>query len=725
MTARPAAVAAAFALALVAVANGVPAAGRHLNRTAWYLAFAGLAVALYWPMLAGLRRAGRAWAAEGRASARRAVAACLGFAGLAVAAAGRGTSRLPDNLWVLDQALQPVFDALLTLAQVTAVALACGLGLSVLTWLLPPAGVPVPRPERRPGAFALAVGVGLAAVNGTALGFLREERTAHYWDYAAYWVIASDYAGVLAESPAAALDQLAESVRATEYTLLPAALPALGMTAFGDSRAAYVLVVANVYGGLILAAAVWANRAVAARAGLPAGWRGDLAAALVVAFLPVVWVPTLRGYLDLGGVAVAVALLGFSLAKPWREFRWPHVLAVGLALALLALFRRWYSFWVVAFLAVAAAEAALRSLALLRRRAPSGEHVRGWLPPAAAGGVALLAIVMFAWVTVLRVARTTYGDAYAAYRLPVGPWARLDNVLTDIGYGYTILYAAAALQLAWHPSTRRAAAVATALLVVTHVHFHQIQDMGWHHRMLYAPSFVVVVGLAARRRLDAPGRYRTALLVGLAAPYILASLLTFRPELDGLRVRLRPLTPRSPTYPEVRDDIDELTRLAADLHELAAARGTLFCVVASSAELNQAHTQTVHRSLGLPAPRPARQRMITEVDQVGGFPAGFFDCGVVAVAAPVQLHLRPDEQQVTQLLAGDLTAGTGLSAAFEPRPGSYRLTRGVTATVYVRTRPFTDAEIAEFTARLKAAHPGVPRVYEPPAPVPPWPPGVR
>ncbi len=724
------AVAAAFsvALAYAAVCHAWQLAGVHLTRLEWGLALAGGIVLLAWPLRLLFGRMVGVWARERRTDFLQAIAACACCGFVVNGAAEYRLSQFPDNLWTFPESIQPAMRGLLALAQASAFGLAGAVALTgiVRVTQLTPADPPPPRPERRTGAFVFAVAVGLGIVNLMVWNFVRAERTAHYWDFMGYWFICADFSAVLVEAPSTAFSLFVQSVRGAEYTLFPALAPSLGMAVAGDSRTAYVLAVSTVYGGLILTAAIWSTRRIAAAVNVPTDWVTDLGVAVLVAFLPLIWAPTVRGYLDLGGVAIGTAVLGLTLSRPVRGWRWQQIVAVGLGLAALTFFRRWYSFWAVAFLAVAGAEAALLTLSQARRRAPVRRLVREGMPLVAVGAIALAAVLSFSWLSVVRVAGTSYGNAYGAYRSLESPGARLHLLLSEIGYGYVLLFAAATAALVWDARTRRVGLVAAAMAVVMHLHFHRIQDMGWHHRLLYAPSFLAVVGSAGTRllnRVTGPGRL--VVFAGLALPYALVCMMTFLPGLDAVRVRATPFAPRSPTYPEVRGDIDELLRLATDLNRESESRGTSFAVVASSAELNQTHVLTVHRSLGLPGVRPTRQRMLAEVDRVNGFPLSFFECGVVAVATPPQIHLRPDEQQIFRLLGDDLTTRTGLGGAFEPVPGAYRLVNGIGVTVFVRTRPFTHDEVIDFRGRVRAGHPGLDAFFEPREPVPLWPAGTR
>ena len=676
----------------------------HLTRTLWYVAVAVGAVVFAGPV-GWLARAGRrAWAVETPGARRQALAACVGFGALLNAAAVYRFGLWGDDLWLQAPPVAAALRPVLWLCD--AAVLAAGLG-ALLTLGTPPCAA-TPATNRAPmlrGRVGLAVVavVTLAWVNAVVWQFVAHERTAHYWDFAGYWLTCSAYAETLARSPADGWRQLLDSFAVSDYTLLPALPPSLVLVRAGESRLAYELAVGNLYGGAVALAAVVAVASVSRGVGpTGAAWVAGLAATC-----PVVWDPTLRGYLDLGGVALALAALGVYLARPAAELRWQHVLALGATLATLLLFRRWYSFWVVAFVAVALAEAALTTV---RSRS---FRLGDWRPVVVAGGVAFFLFASVAWPAVRRVAATDYADIYAAYRTDAGVWPRLGDLARQVGYGYGAAYAVAAAVAVASPATRRAGLFATAMLPVMLAHFYRVQDMGFHHRMLLAPSFLIVVGLAVVPLLKAPRGVRAVGLLGGGVLMLAGFALSFVPRLNEARAALEPWVTRSPAYPEARADIDELLALADDAGREAAARGTPFAVVASSVALNQTHVTTVRPSLGLPRLGPARQVALPEVDKAFGFPNAFFECAVVVATDPPQTHLRAGEQVALETLARQVWAGDGLGAAFDRLPRVYRLNGGVRAQVFVRRRPFTPAEVDDFSRILRLAHPDKPFVYQP------------
>lgn len=703
------------AVSFSAVSHFWPLLEVRLTRQLWFVAVLFGAVALAGPVVWLVRAVGRGWAVESRAGRRQALAACVGFAALLTCGIGQ---RVGDNLWLQTPPVRAVLSPALWASDTATLTLVLG-GLLVVAYPPRPAA---PAPDRGPltrGRVGLVVvaALTLAWISVAVWQFVAHERTAHYWDYAGYWLTCSAYAETLGRSPATAWWQLFDSFGASDYTLLPALPPSLVMAFAGDGRLAYELAVGTLYGGAVALAAVLAVASVARGFGFVVGPAAAAGVAGLAVTSPVIWDPTFRGYLDLGGVALALAVLAVYLSRPAAQLRWQHVLAVGALLAALMLFRRWYSFWVVAFLVVALAEAALvtvgRSLSARRFAFRLGD----WRAVVVAAGIAFVLFAAFAWPTLRRVAATDYADIYAGYRSPADIWERLDSLLREIGYGYAVAYVVAAAIVVARPGGRRAGLFATAVLPVVLAHFYRVQDMGPHHRLLLAPSYLLVGGLAIVQLLRAPRAVRAVGLGGVGALAVTGFALSFLPGLGPTRAALEPWVIRKPVYPEVRDDIGELLALTDDVERVCADRDATFVVLASSVTLNQMHVLTARQSLGLPRPATSRQLILSEVDKVSGFPDTFFDCAVVVAADPPQLHLRAEEQVIVQILARQVWAGDGLGGAFERLPKVYVLKDGVRAQVFVRRRAYTPNEVDDFCRTLRDAHPAKPFVSTPRRPV--------
>ncbi|MFO0851415.1 MAG: hypothetical protein U0871_23085 [Gemmataceae bacterium] len=627
-------------------------------------------------------------------------------AGLFLAAWWHG--RAQDTVWVHARSLWPTLHVALFLAHVGVFG---GLLAGVLALLIAtdPADAPDAGPRRSPPVWVWCVTLGLfaAAANGLAVWFVGRETGLYYCDYMAYWTWAADWIEACRHGPADGWERFRESVQQPGYTLIPATLPGASMAAFGDGRLAYILGVVNGHLLPVAVAAGWATGRLAPRA----GWLAVAVPAAWLVTLPMAWPPVLRGYPDVGGAALALLTVGVYLGKPRRDLRWPDLLALAGLLVGMALFRRWYSFWLVAFVLLMGVEAGLAAVpALLRRRWLDAWHaVR---PVLAVGGLTGLGLVLLAAPMVRATAAADYSDAYAGYKSAQPLAVRAAVAAGEVGPGCLLLAGLGLAAMIVARDSRRAGLFVAGMVPVMGLHFLRVQDLNPHHLYLFLPAVLLLPTVPAARELARLPAWAAAAGIGLimvVGAVWLAPVLDERAE--GLRGRL---APTAVCRPLVRPDRPEVERL---LDALAAEPGA-WAVVSSSPAFHPSMLACAGRGLGRPAPAADRLLPTQEVDRVTGFPASLFRASLVLVADPVQTHL-PDvrEQQTVVVPARHLLAGTGVGAAFDRLSAAFPLHDGVTVRLFRRARPVDRAAFDAFCEELRAAHPDRPFVYRPATPV--------
>ena len=535
--------------------------------------------------------------------------------------------------------------------------------------------------------FGAAVAGGLlAALFAVAAGlfafwWVRQERTVYGFDAMYYWDRAAGWAERLRATPVAGADEFRRSVQADGYTLLPVLPHALAMAAFGDHRLVYVLATAVVYLPLVaLSVAAVVRRA--------SPGRGAVApAVLLVGLLPVTWGPVLGGYPDVGGVALAVASLALYLSAPPGRLRWPTLLALAAVLVGLVLFRRWYAFWVVAFGLMAGVDALVAAV----RASSRVEVVRCLRQPVAVGVLLAAGLTAVALPGVRQMVGGDFAGAFAAYKTEAPFTDRVLALVRLVGPVQVVLAGVSAVALVATPAGRRPALFVAGMVPVMVAHFLRVQDFNPHHLYLLLPALAALPAAVLAR-----------------LPWW-----TLPPAAVGLLVLFVPAIPT----PQQRGDLDEYRRLAGFLNPRPADEP--FLVLSSSPNLHGSMVASLGWSLRVPFPAVGRQLGAEDVDRVSGFPAGVFRAGLVLVADPSQHHLRPAEQQVVLLPAGDLLAGTGIAAGFDRLPDTFHFDGGVTLRAFRRARPIPPDVFAGFVERLRAAHPDVPRVFTPPPDLPP------
>jgi hypothetical protein len=586
-------------------------------------------------------------------------------------------------------------------------------------------------PLERGGRWWLCAAVASVAIGANILvwAFVRRERTLHSWDALQYWNLAAELSGALRRDPLLALGQVLGSLRTDDYNLLPALPPALLMTVLGTSRLTYLLCLTNLYVlPAILCMALLARRIARQLRVAPAT---PIVAALYLGLCPALWMGVLQGCPDVGGLLLVCPALGLLLDRPLRDQPHRSLALLGLLLALLVLFRRWYGYWVASFLAIAAADTLWATWRGDRRwRAWTSSLGRLLLLAASLAAVLLVA----AWPQPRTMLITDYAAQYVAYRPRGGGGGSLAANLRKLWCVYGGAVSLGVLgALLWgfvRRARRRVTLVVGSQLLLALVLFARTNDLGSpQHQCLVLASMVVLLTLSINDGLaSGSGVARRAAAVGAGGLVLLGGLGTlwvFWPpvERDCATPCPAPTTCAQRVWngivsgacfrPQRRGDIAELERLVAALPPLLAPADRLY-VLASGTLFNGEMVRLAHLSLGPAVDLSRRTARTHEVDRRDGFPSRLLDTDLVLVADPVQLHLRAEEQSVVSIPAGHLLSGRGVGAAFDRLSPLFRLAHGVRVHLFRRRRAPTPAEIQVLSEELRQAHPDTPFVYQPP-----------
>jgi len=293
------------------------------------------------------------------------------------------------------------------------------------------------------------------AVQFLAASFVLAERTVYTWDCACFWTTAVKLARTAGASLASAWEEILHSIRFDDYNLLHSVPQALLVHLFGTSRLVYVLGVIDLYALpgvfiLFLICRRFASRLTPGMPRLP-----HLVVPAVILLFPFFWSPALKGYPGVGGVIPIFLIFHLYFDRPLPGLSWKRAAAIGLALAWLQLFRRFYSFWIISFALLVLLDG---TAAYLQAREDKGRVLlRVILLPALTGAVATAVVLPLAWDFILRVAATRYGDIYSAYRKTVGIAAFRELVEHWFGYLGLLVFLVSLTFLTLDRKTRRIA----------------------------------------------------------------------------------------------------------------------------------------------------------------------------------------------------------------------------------------------------------------------------
>jgi len=579
-----------------------------------------------------------------------------------------------------------------------------------------PHGPPPPRERSAAGGNLLSFLLFSLAALLLVYLYVASERCVYFWDFSCFWDNASKLAAAFRRSFPAGMDLLLYTIRVQDYNFILTLPSSLVFLLLGESRPVFILSLTLLYA----IPAAWLLHRLLARFTRELEGRipfpGFLVTAVLLLLFPMFWAPILRGYPGIGGLVLALLVLGVYFRSPDTRIPLLSALAMGVLLGVLQLSRRFFSFWIVSFFLLAALDAG-RSFLKTRPRTP--RTFLATFGPLFVAGLAASAVVLgLAWDFVHRAATTDYGEIYSAYKKA----GSLGDVLAEMippwfGLLGAALFLLSASILAFSRKYRRIVLFLTCQGILTALLHESVQGMRWSHLYLVLPTFLVPTGLLlfeVLSRLPSPKASRAF----LGVLFLLGALTTgtyFVPALRPLHHILSPLVPSDPAYPLQRKDAEELGRLVSFLQEKLskAPPSAKIYILSSSERFNEDTLREAGRSLGISFDYKDRILDLADVDRRDVFPDNLLEAEFVILAYPFQGSLSPGEQTVLLAPAFCFLYGIGIAQAYRPYPEIFRLERGLKVAVFRRQRPVKPAEILVLSQILKIFHPKRPFIYLP------------
>ncbi|MCP4900506.1 MAG: hypothetical protein GY906_26380 [bacterium] len=546
-------------------------------------------------------------------------------------------------------------------------------------------------------------------LNAYTAWFNSQEHTLYAADEVRHWSFATGFRTAILNNPVAAINGAAKDIAHREVSVFPAIPVALAMVPLGNSRLAYLFAVINLYGLPSLCIAAFAAFSLwRPRTQTPG--RPILVAALITSgLLCGLWIPVFAGYLGIGGVLLCVSVLWLYLRTDAQDLRLSHAVLIGILLALLVLFRRWYVFFTVSALAMFWAEALL--VVLIQRPISIKRLLSGLSRPLTSTAACCATLLTLAFPMIIGIAGRDYVDSFSAYRHHSSALEAFGRAISEHGAITIAILVLSSLLLISSRATRRVGLLLAGQHILMFFLFQPVQSHAIQHWYLYLPgsAILMILGMARawqelrshRWRLIAAGVLVTVSIVQIC--HVFGNF----PEYTSSVLVERHLSPRQ------RGDIDEITRLLAVLDRIVSRQPGHIYVLASSSVLTEHVLAFANLSLGASFQSPQRVLTTAQIDRRDGFPSGLFQAQYVILPHPIQVN-QPNEQRVVSVPASYFDSRSGPAAAFVPLSAVFRLDNGVVARIWARTRPNTPSEADLISRDLRQIYPDHPYIYEVP-----------
>jgi hypothetical protein len=537
---------------------------------------------------------------------------------------------------------------------------------------------------------ALLVALAFVVAAAFARSFVGGERFFYYWDFAAYQDIALRTADTFRTLGLVDAFYTVYLSTADDYNAI-FAIPLLPfLSLLGETRVTYILGLTLLYQVPFLLAL----GGIAAKL-VPSSSRAVFWCTVVVGFVtPMAWVPTLRGFPDVGAAALIALATRLYVEDP-HVIRRSHVAVIGVLLALAILFRRHFLFAVIAFLV------AMVLLALVRvsgraagrdARDAARELARGLARIGFVGTVTCATLAVFGHHFLMRIWTHDFATLYTGYQVPpsqvlvwyVKPYGVAVCLAACIGFVFAVRG-----RIVDRAATTFVAVFSVVLVVMWLV---MVRQLGEQYTLHFTPPIVLGCSLlvwsltrAASHLVGPPALLTTTacllcnLFFGLSAHPKVYHPSPFRAAFAANWPPLR------------RTDYDDMRRLIESLQERAGPDETVL-VAASSHTINPDLLAHAAQSQFGRAGSLLKVLRTPALDSGDVYPLELLlQADYVVLVHPFQHHLQPEEQRVVKVVLDLFDEGRDFAQDFEPLPGVYRLEDEAVATVRRRIRPTSDA----------------------------------
>ncbi|XRW94011.1 hypothetical protein JEM67_09560 [Serratia sp. PAMC26656] len=545
--------------------------------------------------------------------------------------------------------------------------------------------------------FILLLFVLLAIIIQTSV-FISHEQNIYYWDFNGYWRMWEEFCVTFPNEPINSIRTVFHSVRHDDYNSLPVALTSWLYLFDLPSRLSYIISLTVMY--LFPTVILFHLLCKRFSDNISLGWL------LLTCILPLTfvafWAPTIKGYPDISGlIPIIAALLYVSNNDLGDKVRIKKALVTGLLLWSPFLLRRWYAYTVVSL---------YLSLPMLNYFIyNNAKHSFGRVIITiknffAAGIFSVLLTLIFQGALIRRIIETDYATIYSAYQSSLA--YSIERLYNHIGLYLLPIIIIGLLSVFWRKDRNGKFIVIFSAfnLIFSFFLFTRTQSPGVQHCLPFAlwALIIAVFGLKTLLQLTNNKTYQYSVfgIVIVSCVFInYASLFSenqYQPFGKFFPIKSLPMHV---------DNFNNYIELVRNIETLTQGNDKV-TILSSSSVLNDDMINTIsYRKL------TEKIAYASQVDLRDGINVESLLSKYFVVADPVQTHLSPDGQRVVTIPTNEILSGRGIGSAFRKIGVGYKLSGGVTAYIYERTRPYTDKEIKNLFSLFFEHYPQWKEIY--------------
>ncbi|MCH5186108.1 MAG: hypothetical protein J1F64_08295 [Oscillospiraceae bacterium] len=507
-----------------------------------------------------------------------------------------------------------------------------------------------------------------AALNIFSAVYMLKTRSIYFWDSATYWSIIRGIAsGSINHTP----KDIYDSIAALDYNYIAALPGAVWTRVFGETRLSYIMGLTNMYLIPALIAVYIISKRISKRA--------MFSEILVILLIPTLIFLTVIGFTDVGGIFPCMICMYLYFVKDDDKDELWRFAVIGALLVFVILWRRWFAFFSVSFIAASFADALI-----FRKKI---------LPPIITAVTSGIILMLFFRNFVFQKLLTDYSALYAGYKFSMS----VDFKLITRYFGVITLLAAGvgSVLSGIYKKEKRVVFLWTQMLVCF-VMFTSTQTHGQQHLLLYIPSLIMLAIILSDNCDDK----RVITAISVLAILNTANVYIPRTQPGSIReIKHYAVIPDFSMLPVVKEGTDDIIKLKHTLDNFVEEGKTLG-VLASSFTINDDILRNVEPSVGI---KPEREDYIIALPQVDSRDKDMtplYNADYIIAAFPPQTHLEPENQRVITQAVASFAEFSDFAHAFEEIPEMNAGLQNIELKLYRRIRDVSEIERAEFEEKL-------------------------
>jgi hypothetical protein len=526
--------------------------------------------------------------------------------------------------------------------------------------------------------------------------YVSREDGVYLWDYHGYWDRYQEIAHLLATADLRGILRQFALIITQDYNVTSIVLLQPIALVFGDNRTAYIAALAVIY----LVPAATAASLVSMQLTRPersASSDGQVVVVFLLALtFPPFWAPTLRGYPDIIGLLplslASVLALKTNLTSNGVAWR---AITIGITLWSAFLFRRWYAYSIVAFLAASSIYSVLaykRSEGTLRWRALCFSSNLACMCGALVG-----LIVLFQSVLVYRILVTSYRDTFAFYQ--VSALEHVTGLLAYLGGGHLALAIGGTIIGIRNCRTRPVTIFVLLNAIFLFALFTRTQGFGEHHYLPLCYWVFMLEAMCIKWILELVNSTKPIMTVSAIVASFIVFASTFIPHPYAVEKAFWLFVPSQKHYPLKFPNRSQYLGLLDDIERLTATGGKVTA-------LGRDEIMSDELLYALARQRSSDWLVRTaQIDKRDQFRIEPLLARYVVVAEPTEERRVDRFQQVIWAPAERIIKSYGIGSAYRRLPNRYDLGGGVTASIFEKRRPFQQDEVDELLGYFFSLYP--------------------